>query len=519
MRRFLGQWVILGIVHAAVGSAIGVGIFHSVDLRFSTFAGFVLIPAFQSLVLMWTFPTGEKVFFGSLWVPVSAFILVAALPVGYGPYARAIVAFVAAIAMLRRAPLLAIALVSAAANVPFQWMAKLTPLIHAPTVWQWIIVYGGGFAIYVLLVLFTEASASLIPAVLAAVVVSFNIFFHPYLTPGWTRVANGLGAASFAMIVEAGIDTLLSAGELLATIIVVLVVLPLWLTPWRVSCAIARGYGAVAFVVWGKARRAGMMNLRRALGMNAPEARRATFTVFANLGQSIAEGLQFVRRYRDDPEAWRRFCRVEDPELAKRILDDPRPKIFVTSHLGSWEVATMIVDLAAGGRGAGIARRVDNRWLDALVKRVRLRDRAQWIEKRGAATEALHRLANGESVMMLLDENGGPRGPFVPFFGRLSSTRKTPAVLSIRTGAPIVVGAVVRDETKPQPSFVFRLALIDKAEDIVATTARINAVIESWIREAPLQWRWIHWRWRTRPDGSEEGYSRRDLRACFAERP
>jgi KDO2-lipid IV(A) lauroyltransferase len=315
------------------------------------------------------------------------------------------------------------------------------------------------------------------------------------------------------------------------------------------SCAVARGYGAVAFVVWGKARRAGMINLRRALGMTASQARRATFTVFANLGRSIAEGLQFVRRYRDDPDAWRRFCRIEDPELAKRILDDSRPKIFVTSHLGSWEVATMIVDLAVGGRGAGIARRVDNRWLDALVKRVRLRDRTQWIEKHGAASEALRRLANGESIMMLLDENGGPRGPFVPFFGRLSSTRKTPALLSIRTGAPIVVGAVVRDETKRQPAFVFKLALVDvfgapasepagppassrqdaggpaarmaafrSFDGIVPTTARINAVLESWIRETPMQWRWIHWRWRTRPDGTEERYGRRELRACFAER-
>ena len=518
MRRFLGQWVIFGIIHAAVGSAIDIGIFHNVDLRFSTFAGFVLIPAFQSLVLMWTFPAGEKLRIGNLWPALIAFVVTAAVPVVYAPYLRALVALIAGLVLLTRKPLLGIALVVAAANVPFQWLAKLTPLLHAPTVWQWVAVYGGAFAIYVVIVLFTarDADIALIPAIAAAIVVSFNIFFHPHLKPLWSRIANALGAASFAMLVPAAF---VSAGELVATIAVVVVVLPLWVLPWRMSCAVARAYGAIGFVVWGKARRAGMMNLRRALQMDEAQARRATFTVFANLGRSIAEGLQFVRRYRDDPEAWRKFCRIEHPELAERILSDPRPKIFVTSHLGSWEVATMIVDLAVGGRGAGIARRVDNRWLDALVKRVRLRDRAQWIEKHGAASEALRRLQNGQSIMMLLDENGGPRGPFVPFFGRLSSTRKTPAVLSMRTGAPIVVGAVVRDETKRQPAFIFKLALVEGVDGIVPITTRINDVLESWIRETPLQWRWIHWRWRTRPDGTEERYGRRELRACFAERP
>ena len=39
---------------------------------------------------------------------------------------------------------------------------------------------------------------------------------------------------------------------------------------------------------------------------------------------------------------------------------------------------------------------------------------------------------------------------------------------------------------------------------------------EAWVREDPLQWRWIHWRWRTRPGGSEETYTRGDVRDAFA---
>jgi hypothetical protein len=52
--------------------------------------------------------------------------------------------------------------------------------------------------------------------------------------------------------------------------------------------------------------------------------------------------------------------------------------------------------------------------------------------------------------------------------------------------------------------------------DIVPLTRRMAALYEGWVREDPDQWRWVHWRWKHRPDGTVETYSRRDLRACFA---
>jgi lauroyl/myristoyl acyltransferase len=91
-------------------------------------------------------------------------------------------------------------------------------------------------------------------------------------------------------------------------------------------------------------------------------------------------------------------------------------------------------------------------------------------------------------------------------------------VLSLMTGAPIVVGAAVRRGDGP---FLFRLALLDPAADrslhVVEITTRINQILERWIREDLEQWRWIHWRWKARPDGTEETYTRADVRACFGE--
>jgi lauroyl/myristoyl acyltransferase len=92
-------------------------------------------------------------------------------------------------------------------------------------------------------------------------------------------------------------------------------------------------------------------------------------------------------------------------------------------------------------------------------------------------------------------------------------------VLSLATGAPIVVGACIRRAGRP---FLYRHALLEadpamNPDDAIRDlTARIVSTFEGWIRDEPLQWRWIHPRWKTRPDGREERYGRAELADAFA---
>src|SRR4029078_8299088 len=83
------------------------------------------------------------------------------------------------------------------------------------------------------------------------------------------------------------------------------------------------------------------------------------------------------------------------PALAHRLLADQRPKVLVLAHLGSWEMTAAVLARLFGERGAAIVRRVDNPFLDRLVRRGRLAHPGQWIEKRGGTTEARARLRAG----------------------------------------------------------------------------------------------------------------------------
>ena len=311
--------------------------------------------------------------------------------------------------------------------------------------------------------------------------------------------------------------------DLALTMLVVPVFAPLWLLPLRIASAIGAFYGTVAYGLWPLGRRVAMMNLHRAYGSSATRrvARGRAHAAFRHMGRGIGEGLAIARRFKHGPSGLETLYEADDPDLERQIIAESRPCVFVTGHFGSWEAALLLAGLRVGDRGAAIVRRVDNPFVNALVRRVRLRAPGQWIEKRGATGEALRRLRNGESVALLVDENAGARGAFVDFFGRPASTSRTAALLSLLTGAPIVVGAATRQPGRQR--LLFKFAVIEPeaggGEAVTILTQRIVDVLERWIRVDPLQWRWMHWRWKTRPDGSEETYSRSDLAACFDARP
>jgi KDO2-lipid IV(A) lauroyltransferase len=309
------------------------------------------------------------------------------------------------------------------------------------------------------------------------------------------------------------------AGHALVAAAVITVAAPLRFLPWRAALALGRCYGYLAFACYPHGRRTGQINLRRIHGasMSRARARRVLVRVFGSLGQAVAEALQFSRRYPAGTQGWDRIFDIEDPALHKLIVEDPRPKVFVTAHLGSFEMALMAAGLRLPNSVA-IMRRMDNPFVERLLRWVR-QAQAPVIDKRGGAAAAADALERGCNVAMLLDENAGYKGTWVDFLGRPASTHRIAALLSARTGSPVVVGTAVR---RTGGRYLYRLARLEppRGPDALAgVTQEIATVMARWIREDPDQWRWIHWRWKTRPDGTEESYTRADVRACFDHAP
>ncbi len=172
--------------------------------------------------------------------------------------------------------------------------------------------------------------------------------------------------------------------------------------------------------------------------------------------------------------------------------------IFFSAHLGNWEIAP----LCASRKGLPLTiiyRAANNPFIDRMVRKLRAPIVGAHFPK-GApgAARLVAALRRGESLGMLVDQKLGD-GIAAPFFGRDAMTAPAPALFALKFGCPLVPvrverlgGARFRITIYP-PIDVPRTG--DRKADVAATTARINAVLEDWIRARPEQWLWLHRRW------------------------
>jgi len=99
---------------------------------------------------------------------------------------------------------------------------------------------------------------------------------------------------------------------------------------------------------------------------------------------------------------------------------------------------------------------------------------------------------------MLADQKMNDGTP-VPFFGRPAMTAPALAALALRFDCDVLPARVER-----LAGTHFRLTVFpalplprtgDSHADAAALMAQVNAILETWIRDRPEQWFWVHQRW------------------------
>jgi lipopolysaccharide heptosyltransferase II len=266
--------------------------------------------------------------------------------------------------------------------------------------------------------------------------------------------------------------------------------------PLRLLFVIGNITGFVAWLILGKYRRLARHNLRIAFGAEKSprELGRMARRNFQRLSTNL---LSSIKLSAAPFETWEKRIVIENFEVLERHLQAGRPVVLVLSHLGNWELVAQIVPrLLHGFRISTVYQKLENRFIDQYVHRLRAHTGAQLFDRKEGFQKPIELLRAGGLIGILSDQHAGDHGLWTPFFGRLASTSPLPALLAKRTNAVIVAAALYTDGVA-RWRLVVEPALDPKDQSVESLTSKTNEIIAQQIRRAPEDWFWLHNRWKT----------------------
>jgi KDO2-lipid IV(A) lauroyltransferase len=241
-----------------------------------------------------------------------------------------------------------------------------------------------------------------------------------------------------------------------------------------------------------KRHRRALAHLELAFPEKTPQERqRIAREMWGHLGRTFAEFFHL-----DAIDAEGRVT-LESQEKLK-IVQQGGPYVVCAVHMGNWELMARLSANVARPL-AGVYQPLSNPKVDAALLALRAPLYPLGLLPRSPATlRKLMKIAkDGGSVAFMSDLREG-KGVAVPFFGRLADSNTAPALIARTYGLKLYAARVIR---QPGVRFTVRVEEVavpvtaDRAADVAAATANLQALFEEFVREAPEQWMWAHRRW------------------------
>ncbi len=261
--------------------------------------------------------------------------------------------------------------------------------------------------------------------------------------------------------------------------------------------AIGSALGTVLWAVDVRHRRVARDNVRLAYGAALPprDARRLVLGSMRHFARMTVETLALQQYLAEDVDA---HVRVEGLEHLREARDAGNGVIGFTGHLGHWELMSFMFG-RLGMPAAGIARPLDNPYLEARLVRLRTLTGNRVIDKHGAFREALAVLRGGGLLGIWIDQRPKRGGIKVPFFGVDAYTTDGLARLALASNAAIMPGFTVMETDGSWRMVIEPPVTVVRTGNTEADTYRITAdctaILEGWVRRYPDQWLWTHRRW------------------------
>jgi KDO2-lipid IV(A) lauroyltransferase len=285
------------------------------------------------------------------------------------------------------------------------------------------------------------------------------------------------------------------------------------LVPLRLALAVGTAVGRLAWLVARGTRRQMLAQLATAFPEKSEaERERIARASLVHLGWLTAEVIT-VPRWRDRLEGYVGLAPGTE-EILRSALARGKGLLYVTGHVGNWELMAQRVPRVGPWPAASIAKATIHPRVNVLIEKSRRAGGVEtlWRESPSTARAMIRAFRRNALLGILIDQDTNVQGVFVPFFGRPAYTPRAAADLAIRFGAPVVVATSRRRGPKPGDGHEISTVEIpydprpaDVEAEAIRLTAACTAALEDAIRKNPVEWVWMHERWKTRPPAAPLG--------------
>jgi len=262
--------------------------------------------------------------------------------------------------------------------------------------------------------------------------------------------------------------------------------------PAGMAYRIARFLSDLQYTFSFRDRRAVYNNLSIITHDSSANLKRLTRDVFRNFGIYLIEF--FRMRKMVTPEFIEQRIRLHNIQYMNEVKARHRGGIFLTAHLGNWELGGAVI-ASLGHKMMAVALAHKERPVNDLFNQQREDQGIMVVPVSQAIRRCMETLKNNGLVALVGDRDFNLHGELLDFLGRKAIIPRGPAVLSLRSGAPIIPVFLTREQDG-----TFDLHICepiyppedkighDNAEAMLNMIKQYLSVIESFIRKYPDQW-------------------------------
>jgi KDO2-lipid IV(A) lauroyltransferase len=276
------------------------------------------------------------------------------------------------------------------------------------------------------------------------------------------------------------------------------------LLPYRAAMGVGRLFGDLLLFISGSRQKAVDTNLARCFPeKNIDERNRIKIECYRNMGSSVIE-MAMCWWWSDDK--LRPLVDIEGREHLDAVLASGRGAILLTGHYTSLEIGGRLLTLFMPLQGMYRTQR--NLMFDSYLY-TRRQSYLVDIVSRKSTRQLIKGIRKQVPTWYAPDQDfRRERNVFAPFMGIAAATISASSRMAQTANAAML--PYYPERKQDGTGYILHIgAPLDDfpSGDEISDAGAINRSIETWVREFPENYMWIHQRFKTRPPGEAPFYS------------